>query len=65
MYFQGEFHHNVLFHNAKMELLWTRGNGWHSYQLLEGWPAFQPVYFGEEYIGPWVTGVQGADLEIS
>ena len=37
LYFRGhEFHHNA--HNAKMELLWTRGNGWEVPSCWKAWP---------------------------
>lgn len=57
-----EFHHNVLFHNAKWNFMTDVTVG--KYLAVEGLAeSFAANMFGEEYIGPWVTGVQGADLE--
>lgn len=57
-----EFHHNVLFHNAKWNFMTEVTVG--RYLAVEGLAeSFAASMFGEEYIGPWVTGVQGADLE--
>jgi len=57
-----EFHHNVLFHNAKWNFMTDVTVG--KYLAVEGLAeSFVESMFGEEYIGPWVTGVQGADLE--
>lgn len=59
-----EFHHNVLFHNAKWNFMTEVTVG--KYLAVEGLAeSFAASMFGEEYIGPWVTGVQGADLEIA
>lgn len=59
-----EFHHNVLFHNAKWNFMTEITVG--KYLAVEGLAeSFAASMFGEEYIGPWVTGVQGADLEIA
>lgn len=57
-----EFHHNVLFHNAKWNFMTDVTVG--RYLAVEGLAeSFAASMFGEDYIGPWVTGVQGADLE--
>lgn len=57
-----EFHHNVLFHNAKWNFMTDVTVG--RYLAVEGLAeSFAKSMFGEEYIGPWVTGVQGEDLE--
>lgn len=59
-----EFHHNVLFYNAKWNFMTEVTVG--KYLAVEGLAeSFAASMFGEEYIGPWVTGVQGADLEIA
>ncbi len=59
-----EFHHNVLFHNAKWNFMTDVSVG--KYLAVEGLAeSFAASLFGEEFIGPWVTGVQGADLDIS
>lgn len=59
-----EFHHNVLFYNA----------GWNfinevsvaRYIAVEGLAEnFAKSIYGEEYLGSWVTGVKGQDLEKS
>ena len=59
-----EFHHNVLFKNAK----WNFMNDVSvvKYLAVEGLAeSFAASLYGEEYIGPWVTGVKGQDLEKS
>lgn len=57
-----EFHHNVLFHNAKWNFMTDVTVG--RYLAVEGLAeSFAASMFGEEYIGPWVTGVQGEELE--
>lgn len=57
-----EFHHNVLFHNAKWNFMTDVTVG--KYLAVEGLAeSFAASMFGEEYIGPWVTSVQGEDLE--
>ena len=58
-----EFHHNVLFFNAKWNFMdVTLGQ----YLAVEGLAeSFAAYLYGEEAIGPWVTGVQGQDLEAS
>jgi len=59
-----EFHHNVLFHNAKWNFISDVTVG--KYLAVEGLAeSFAASLFGEEFIGPWVTGVQGEDLETS
>ncbi len=56
-----EFHHNVLFYNAKWNFMdVTVGK----YLAVEGLAeSFAVSMFGEECIGPWVSGVKGDDLE--
>lgn len=57
-----EFHHNVLFHNAQWNFMTDVTVG--KYLAIEGLAeSFAANMFGEEYIGPWVTGVKGANLE--
>ncbi|CDQ40018.1 hypothetical protein BN990_02336 [Virgibacillus salexigens] len=57
-----EFHHNVLFHNTNWNFMTDITVG--RYLAIEGLAeSFAASMFGEEHIGPWVTGVQGADLE--
>ena len=59
-----EFHHNVLFHNAKWNFMTEVTVG--KYLAVEGLAeSFAGSLFGEEFIGPWVTGVQGEGLENS
>ncbi len=59
-----EFHHNVLFHNAKWNFMTEVTVG--KYLAVEGLAeSFAGSLFGEEFIGPWVTGVQGEGLERS
>jgi uncharacterized protein YjaZ len=59
-----EFHHNVLFHNAKWNFMFDVTVG--KYLAVEGLAEnFAESMFGEEFIGPWVTGVQGEELETS
>lgn len=59
-----EFHHNVLFHNAKWNFMTDVSVG--KYLAVEGLAeGFAASMFGEEFIGPWVTGLQGEDLEKS
>jgi uncharacterized protein YjaZ len=58
-----EFHHNVLFHNAKWNFMNVSVG---KYLAVEGLAeSFAASLFGEEFVGPWVTGVQGEALEIS
>lgn len=57
-----EFHHNVLFHNAKWNFMTDVSVG--KYLAVEGLAeSFAASMFGEEFIGPWVTNVQGTDLD--
>lgn len=57
-----EFHHNVLFHHAQWNFMTDVSVG--KYLAVEGLAeSFAASMFGDEYIGPWVTSVQGADLE--
>jgi uncharacterized protein YjaZ len=59
-----EFHHNVLFHNAKWNFMFDVTVG--KYLAVEGLAeSFAASMFGEEFVGPWVTGVQGDELEAS
>jgi uncharacterized protein YjaZ len=59
-----EFHHNVLFHNAKWNFMFDVTVG--KYLAVEGLAeSFAASMFGEEFVGPWVTGVQGEELETS
>jgi uncharacterized protein YjaZ len=58
-----EFHHNVLFHNATWNFMNVSVG---KYLAVEGLAeSFAASLFGDEFIGPWVTGVQGEDLEKS
>jgi uncharacterized protein YjaZ len=58
-----EFHHNVLFFNAKWNFInVTLGK----YLAVEGLAeSFATSLFGEQNLGPWVTGIQSQDLERS
>lgn len=58
-----EFHHNVLFYNAKWNFMnVTLGK----YLAVEGLAdSFAVSLFGEKNLGPWVTGVRGQDLDRS
>ncbi len=59
-----EFHHNVLFHNAKWNFMTDVSVA--KYLTVEGLAeSFAGSMFGEEFVGPWVTSVQGEDLERS
>ena len=56
-----EFHHNVLFNNAKWNFMNDISVA--KYIAVEGLAeSFAASLYGEEYIGPWVTSVQGEDL---
>ncbi len=56
-----EFHHNVLFFNVKWNFMNVTLS---QYLAVEGMAeSFASVLYGEGFIGPWVTGVKGADLE--
>lgn len=58
-----EFHHNVLFTNAKWNFMNVSVA---KYLAVEGLAeSFAASLHGEEYIGPWVTSVKGQDLEKS
>jgi uncharacterized protein YjaZ len=58
-----EFHHNVLFANAKWNFMNVSVA---KYLAVEGLAeSFAASQYGEEYIGPWVTSVKGVDLEKS
>jgi uncharacterized protein YjaZ len=59
-----EFHHNVLFKNAKWNFMNDVSVA--KYLAVEGLAeSFAASLYGEEYIGPWITGVNGQDLEKS
>lgn len=56
-----EFHHNVLFFNVKWNFMNVTLS---QYLAVEGLAeSFASALYGEEFIGPWVTNVKGADLE--
>lgn len=58
-----EFHHNVLFYNAKWNFIDVSVA---RYITVEGLAeSFAASLYGEEYIGSWVTDVKGQDLEKS
>jgi len=58
-----EFHHNVLFYNAQWNFMNVSVA---KYLAVEGLAeSFAASLYGEEYIGPWVTGVHGEALERS
>lgn len=56
-----EFHHNVLFYNAKwnfMEVTVAK------YLAVEGLAeSFAESIYGYEYLGPWIKGLEGEKLE--
>ncbi len=56
-----EFHHNVLFANVNWNFMnVTLGQ----YLAVEGMAeGFAHALYGEDFIGPWVTGVEGTYLE--
>jgi uncharacterized protein YjaZ len=59
-----EFHHNVLFYNAKWNFINDVSVA--RYIAVEGLAEnFAASLYGEEYIGSWVTDVKGQDLEKS
>jgi uncharacterized protein YjaZ len=59
-----EFHHNVLFYNAKWNSLNEVSVA--RYITVEGLAeSFTASLYGEEYLGPWVTNVKGQELEKS
>ncbi|MDH8679372.1 DUF2268 domain-containing putative Zn-dependent protease [Fusibacter bizertensis] len=56
-----EFHHNVLFNNVKWDFMNVTLS---QYLAVEGLAeSFASFLYGDVFIGPWVTGVSGADLE--
>lgn len=56
-----EFHHNVLFFSAKWNFMNVTLS---QYLAVEGMAeSFASALYGVDCIGPWVTGVKGADLE--
>jgi uncharacterized protein YjaZ len=58
-----EFHHNVLFYNAKWNFIDVSVA---RYIAVEGLAeSFVANLYGEEYIGSWATNVKGQDLEKS
>lgn len=59
-----EFHHNVLFYNTKWNFINEVSVA--RYIAVEGLAeSFIASLYGEEYLGPWVTGIKGQDLEKS
>lgn len=57
-----EFHHNVLFHHTTWNFMTEVTVA--KYLAVEGLAeSFAAELFGEQMIGPWVTGVNQADLE--
>lgn len=59
-----EFHHNVLFYNAEWNFINEVSVA--RYIAVEGLAeSFAASLYGEEYLGPWVTGVKGQELERS
>lgn len=58
-----EFHHNVLMKNVKWNFMNVSVS---QYIALEGLAeSFAASLYRDEFIGPWVTSVQGKDLEKS
>ena len=56
-----EFHHNVLFYNAKWNFMNVSVG---QYLAVEGLAeSFAESMFGKEFIGPWVTNVDNEGLE--
>lgn len=56
-----EFHHNALFFNVKWNFINVTLS---QYLAVEGMAeSFASALYGQDFIGPWVTGVQGADLD--
>lgn len=56
-----EFHHNVLFSNVTWNFMDVTLS---QYLAVEGMAeSFASALYGEDCIGPWVTGVTGAELE--
>lgn len=57
-----EFHHNALFFNVKWNFI--NNVTLSQYLAVEGMAeSFAAALYGKDCIGPWVTGVTGADLE--
>lgn len=58
-----EFHHNVLFSNVTWNFMKITLS---QYLAVEGMAeSFASALYGDDFIGPWVTGVKGAELEKS
>lgn len=56
-----EFHHNVLFSNVTWNFMKITLS---QYLAVEGLAeSFASALYGDDFIGPWVTGVKGAELE--
>ncbi len=56
-----EFHHNVLFNNVKWNFMNVTLS---QYLAVEGLAeSFASFLYGDAFVGPWVTGVSGVDLE--
>jgi uncharacterized protein YjaZ len=56
-----EFHHNVLFYNVEWNFMNVSVR---QYLAVEGMAeSFASAIYGDDFIGPWVTGVEGANLE--
>jgi uncharacterized protein YjaZ len=56
-----EFHHNVLFYNVHWNFMNVTLS---QYLAVEGMAeSFASALYGDDFIGPWVTGVVGSDLE--
>jgi uncharacterized protein YjaZ len=56
-----EFHHNVLFNNVNWNFMNVTLS---QYLAVEGMAeSFASFLYGEDCVGPWVTGVMGTDLE--
>lgn len=56
-----EFHHNALFFNVKWNFMNVTLS---QYLAVEGMAeSFASALYGQDFIGPWVTGVQGSDLD--
>jgi uncharacterized protein YjaZ len=56
-----EFHHNVLFYNVDWNFMNVSVS---QYLAVEGMAeSFASAIYGDDFIGPWVTGVEGVNLE--
>jgi uncharacterized protein YjaZ len=56
-----EFHHNVLFYNVEWNFMNVTLS---QYLAVEGMAeSFASAIYGDDFIGPWVTGIEGVDLE--